>query len=63
MEEPRSVRVLLKRGWEQAFPNAVYQVDFRTGWLIVSQLLGQEREEIAQFDLETVRYYEYFIEE
>jgi hypothetical protein len=45
------VRVLLKRGWEQTFPNAVYQ------------LVGQEREEIAQFDLETVRCYEYFIEE
>ncbi len=63
MEGPRSVRVLLKRGWEQTFPNAVYQVNFRTGWLIVYQLVGQEREEIAKFDLETVRYYEYFIEE
>ena len=62
-EAPRSVRVLLKRGQEQTFPNAVYQVDFRTGWLMVYQLVGQEREEIAQFDLETVRYYEYVVEE
>ena len=42
-EAPRSVRVLLKRGWEQTFPNAVYQVDFRTGRLMVYQLVGQER--------------------
>ncbi len=46
-EEPRWVWVLLKNGWEQTFTNAVYQVDFRTGWLIVYRLVGQEREEIA----------------
>ena len=63
MEGPRSVRVLLKNGWEQTFPNAEKQVDFRTGWMIVYQLVGQEREEIAQFDLDTGRYYEYFVEE
>ncbi len=42
-EAPRSVRVLLKSGREQTFPNAVYQVDFRTGWLIVYQLVGQRK--------------------
>ncbi len=63
-EEPRSVRVMLRNGDEHTYPNAEYhQTDFRTGWLIVYRLVGQEREEIAQFDLETVRYYEYFIEE
>ena len=35
----------------------------RDGVPFVYRLVGQEREEIAQFDLETVRYYEYFIEE
>jgi hypothetical protein len=63
MEEPRSVRVVLRNGEEHTFPNAEDQVDFHAGWLIVYQLVGQEREEIAQFDMETVRYYEYFIEE
>ena len=43
MEAPRSVRVLLKSGREQTFPNAVYQVDFRTGWLMVYQLVGQRK--------------------
>ncbi len=62
-EEPRWVWVLLKNGWEQTFTNAVYQVDFRTGWLIVYRLVGQECEEIVQFDMETVRYYEYVVEE
>ncbi len=63
-EAPRSVRVMLRNGDEHTYPNAEYhQTDFRTGWLIVYRLVGQEREEIAQFDMETVRYYEYFIEE
>ncbi len=39
-EEPRWVWVLLKNGWEQTFTNAAYQVDFRTGWLIVYRLVG-----------------------
>ncbi len=30
-EASRSVRVMLRNGWEQIFPNAVYQADFRTG--------------------------------
>ncbi len=55
-EEPRSVRVMLRNGDEHMFPNTEYQADFRTRWLIVYQLVGQEREEIAQFDLETVSY-------
>ena len=62
-EEPRWVWVLLKNGWEQTFTNAVYQVDFRTGWLIVYRLVGEDRREAAQFDLNTVRYYEYVVEE
>ncbi len=62
-EEPRWVWVLLKNGWEQTFTNAVYQVDFRTGWLIVYRLVGEDRKEAAQFDLNTVRYYEYVVEE
>ncbi len=45
------------------FPNAEYQADFRTGWLMVYRLVGQERKEIAQFDLETVSYYGYVVEE
>ena len=44
-------------------PNAKYQVDFCTGLLIVYRLVGQEREEIVQFDLKTVSYYEYVVEE
>ncbi len=60
-EASRSVRVMLRNGEEHTFPNAEYQADFRTGWLIVYRLVGQEREEIAQFDLETVRDYGYFI--
>ena len=62
-EEPRWVWVLLKNGWEQTFTNAVYQVDFRTGWLIVYRRVGEDREEAAQFDLNTVRYYDYVVEE
>ncbi len=62
-EEPRWVWVLLKNGWEQTFTNAVYQVDFRTGWLIVYRLVGEDRREAAQFDLNTVRHYEYVVEE
>ncbi len=62
-EEPRWVWVLLKNGWEQTFTNAVYQVDFRTGWLMVYRLVGEDRREAAQFDLNTVRYYEYVVEE
>ncbi len=62
-EEPRWVWVLLKNGWEQTFTNAAYQVDFRTGWLIVYRLVGEDRREAAQFDLNTVRYYEYVVEE
>ncbi len=62
-EEPRWVRVMLINGWEHTYPNAEYQADFRAGWLIVYQLGEQEREEIARFDLDTVHYYEYFIEE
>ena len=47
-EAPRSVRVLLRNGDEHTYPNAEYhQTDFRTGWLIVYRLVGQEREEIA----------------
>ena len=63
-EAPRWVRVMLRNGDEHTYPNAEYhQTDFRTGWLIVYRLVGQECEEIVQFDMETVRYYEYFIEE
>ena len=62
-EEQRSVRVVLKHDWEHTFPNAKYKVDFCTGWLIVYQLVGQERKEIAQFDMETVLFYEYVDEE
>ncbi len=62
-EEPRWVRVMLRNGDEHMFPNAVYQVDFLTGWLIVYRLVEQECEEIVQFDMETVRYYEYVVEE
>ncbi len=62
-EEPRWVWVLLKNGWEQTFTNAAYQVDFRTGWLIVYRLVGEDRREAAQFDLNTVRCYEYVVEE
>ena len=62
-EAPRSVRVMLRNGEEHTFPNAGYQADFRTGWLMVYLLVGQEREEIAQFDIKTVSYYGYFIEE
>ncbi len=62
-EAPRWVRVMLRNGDEHMFPNAEYQANFRTGWLIVYRLVGQEQEELAQFDLNTVRYYEYFIEE
>ncbi len=62
-EAPRSVRVMLRNGEEHTFPNAEYQVDYWAGWLIVYQLVGEDREEAAQFDLETVRYHEYFIEE
>ena len=43
---------LLRNGDEHTFPNTEYQANFRTGWLIVYQLVGEEREEIAQFDLE-----------
>ncbi len=60
---PRWVRVMLKNGDEHMFPNAEYQADFRTGWLMVYRLVGQERKEIAQFDLETVSYYGYVVEE
>ncbi len=63
MEEPRSVRVLLFNDEEHTFPNAVYDVDYRTRWLIVYRLVEEEREQVAQFDLDTVRYHEYFIEE
>ncbi|MEE8303727.1 MAG: hypothetical protein V3S24_14980 [Candidatus Tectomicrobia bacterium] len=63
MEEPGSVRVVIKNGWEHTFPNAKYQVDFCTGLLIVYRLVGQERKEVTQFDLKTVRYHEYFVEE
>ncbi len=63
MEEPRWVRVMLRNGDEHMFPNAVYQADFCTGWLIVYRLVEQECEEIVQFDMETVRYYEYVVEE
>ncbi len=62
-EEPRWVRVMLRNGWEHTYPNAEYQADFRAGWLIVYQLGEQKREEIARIDLDTVHYYEYFIEE
>ncbi len=62
-EEPRWVRVMLRNGDEHMFPNAVYQADFRTGWLIVYRLVGEDRREAAQFDLNTVRYYEYVVEE
>ncbi len=63
-EAPRSVvRVLLRNGDEHTFANAEYQVDHRTRWLIVYRRVGEDREEAAQFDLNTVRYYEYFIEE
>ena len=63
MKKLRPVRLMLRNGDEYTFPNAEYQADFQTGWLIVYRLVGQEREEIAQFDLETVRYHEYFVEE
>ena len=63
MEGPRSVRVLLFNDEELTFPNAVYDVDYRTRWLIVYRLVEEEREQVAQFDLDTVRYHEYFIEE
>ncbi len=62
-EAPRWVRVMLRNGDEHMFPNAAYQAGFHAGWLIVYRLVGQEREDIAQFDLETVRDYGYFIEE
>jgi hypothetical protein len=63
MEEPRSVRVMLRNGDEHTFPNAEYQVDHRTKWLIVYWRVGEEREDVAQFDLNTVRHYEYVVEE
>ena len=59
----RWVRVMLRNGKEHTFPNAEYQADFRTGWLMVYLLVGEDREEIAQFDLETVSYYGYVDEE
>ena len=47
MKKLRPVRVMLRNGEEHTFPNTEYQADFRTGWFIVYQLVGQEREEIA----------------
>ena len=35
----------------------------RTGWLPVYREGEQEREDVAQFDLNTVRHYEYVVEE
>ena len=63
MEEPRWVRVMLRNGDEYTFLNTAYQVDYWAGWLIVYQLVGEDREEAARFDLNTVRSYEYFVEE
>ena len=60
-EEPRSVRVLLFDDEEHAFPNAEYHVDYRTRWLTIYRLVEEKREEIARFDLETVRSYEYVV--
>ena len=62
-EAPRWVRVMLRKGDEHMFPNAAYQAGFHAGWLIVYRLVGQECEEIAQFDMETVSYYEYVVGE
>jgi hypothetical protein len=62
-EEPRWVRVMLRNGRDHTFFNAKYQADFRSGVLTVYRPFEDESEELARFDLDTVRYYEYFVEE
>ena len=41
MKKLRPVRVMLRNGDEYTFPNAEYQADFQTGWLMVYRLVGQ----------------------
>jgi hypothetical protein len=74
----RSVRVLLRNGDEKTFENAAFQADFGTRVLTVYRKVedeeesqesshespnDDEREELARFSIDTVRFYEYFIDE
>ncbi len=73
---PRNVRVLLRNGDEKTFDNAEFQVDYSTRMLTVyykdwdnepesSQEFPPEaeREKLADFSIDTIRFYEYFIDE
>ena len=73
----RSVRVLLRNGDEKTFDNAEYQVNFHARLLTVYHKEedeegspepphgasdATERQELARFNMDTVRFYEYFID-
>ncbi|MCZ6875741.1 MAG: hypothetical protein O7G88_19800 [bacterium] len=73
---PRSVRVLLRNGDEKTFENAEFQVDHPNRILTVyykdwdnepeasqDNSSSVEREKLADFSIDTIRFYEYFIEE
>ena len=74
----RSVRVLLRNGDEKTFENAEFQADFGARVLTVYRKVedeeesqesprespdDDERDELARFAIDTVRFYEYFIDE
>ena len=72
---PRSVRVLLRNGDEETFENAEFQVDYGSRELSVyykdwddvteapqDDTPRAERERLAGFPIDTIRFYEYFIE-
>ena len=73
---PRSVRVLLRNGDEKTFDNAEFQVDHPNRILTVyykdwdrdadiaqHNSSAVEREKLAEFSIDSIRFYEYFIDE